>query len=136
MTDGPATVLDASAVVALLRDEPGAANVEELLNAVEGRGAAAWLSTVNLTEVHQALGPRLPEGLIGPSDTDVVIQVADFTSIHAREAAALRQPTHELGLSLGDRACLALAKTLALPAITADRAWAKANVGVDVRLIR
>ncbi len=137
MTSAPGSlVLDASAVIALLRDEPGAEQVEALLDTSDDPAAVAWLSTVNLTEVHQALGPRLPDGLIGPVDSDVVIHVADFTSVHAREAAALRQPTRNLGLSLGDRACLALAKALSLPAITADRAWAQAAVDVDVRLIR
>ncbi len=130
-------VLDASAVIALLRDEPGAQKVEDVLNAADTPGAvAALLSTVNLAEVHQALGPRLPDGLIGTDRADAIIQLVDFTPEHARDAAALRASTRELGLSLGDRACLALARSAELAVLTADRAWAEAGVDVEVILIR
>jgi PIN domain nuclease of toxin-antitoxin system len=54
----------------------------------------------------------------------------------ARAIAALRPLTRPLGLSLGDRACLALAQQLRRPALTAERSWARLDVGVEVRLIR
>jgi PIN domain nuclease of toxin-antitoxin system len=54
----------------------------------------------------------------------------------ARGAGALRPATKSLGLSLGDRACLALAQREGLPVLTADRAWAKLAVGVEVKVIR
>lgn len=130
-----AYVIDASAVMAFLRDEPGAERVEELLESVESSSvSAAIISTVNLAELHQKFGPELPASLIG--DARSVIASAEFTAQHAKQAAALYDPTKRAGLSLADRACLALAKTMELPVITADRAWAKVAVGVDVELIR
>lgn len=128
-------VIDASAVMALLRDEPGAERVEELLESVESSSVnAAFISTVNLAELHQKFGPELPGSLIG--DSGSVIASAAFTSQHAKQAAEFFDSTKRAGLSLADRACLALAKTMGLPVITADRAWAKVAVGVDVELIR
>ncbi|MBI4898628.1 MAG: type II toxin-antitoxin system VapC family toxin [Actinobacteria bacterium] len=128
-------VIDASAVIALLRDEPGAARVFDLLNEVEApSSSAAYISTVNLAEIHQQLGTELPEGLIGGEGG--VIRAADFTAEHAREAAVLYEATRAAGLSLADRACLALAKVLGLPAVTADRQWARVDAGVEVELIR
>jgi len=50
--------------------------------------------------------------------------------------AALRLPTRSLGLSLADRACLALARRLDLPVITAGLTWLGADVGVEIRSIR
>ncbi|MCK9249770.1 MAG: type II toxin-antitoxin system VapC family toxin [Solirubrobacteraceae bacterium] len=133
--DRPPYVVDASAVIALLRDEPGAAEVERALAAVDTTDpTAALISTVNLAEVHQALGPELPASLIG--EVDSVIRPAAFSATHARGAAALREPTRDLGLSLADRACLALARSLDLTVLTADRPWARADVGVEIRLIR
>ncbi|MDX8153618.1 PIN domain-containing protein [Patulibacter brassicae] len=126
-------VVDASALIALLRDEPGADQVEAALADADG---PAHLSTVNLAEVHQALGPDLPVGLVGAPEGAPLIVAVSFSIEHARIAAALRPATRELGLSLADRACLALARAAALPALTADRAWARADVGVDVRVIR
>lgn len=128
-------VVDASAVVALLRNEPGADRVEELLEHADSASlGSAFISTVNLAEVQQVFGLGIPDSLIG--ETDSVITIADFTAQHAEVAAALYKPTQRVGLSLADRACLALAKTLELPVITADRAWAKTEIGVEVELIR
>lgn len=130
-----AYVIDASAVVAFLRDEPGADRVDEMLELATSESlGSAFISTVNLSEVHQVVKRGLPESLIGESDS--VIMTVDFTRQHARQAAALYEPTKRAGLSLGDRACLSLAKDMNLPVITADRAWAKVAVGVEVELIR
>jgi len=127
-------VIDASAVIALLRDEQGGDQVEQALAGSEHYEiAVARISAVNLTEIHQQLGPTLP-ALIGGAGS--VIQVADFTAEQAAIAAAMQEATRPLGLSLADRACLALAKELGLSVLTADRTWADAEVGVDVTLIR
>ncbi|TFU15780.1 type II toxin-antitoxin system VapC family toxin [Thermus tengchongensis] len=125
-------VLDASALLALLLDEPGAARVEAVL----AEGAA--ISAVNLAEVFsnqaerghapEAVRERLVrEGLLGQ-----VLEVFPFTEEDALEAARLRP----LGLSLGDRACLALARRLGLPALTADATWEGLDVGVKVEVVR
>ncbi|MBJ7348607.1 MAG: PIN domain-containing protein [Thermoleophilaceae bacterium] len=129
-------VVDASAVVALLRDETGADRVVELLEAEPAPLATAgFISTVNLAEVHQHLGPHLPDGFVGAQG---LLFVADFTVEHALAVAEMYEATRAIGLSLADRACLALAKTLGVPAMTADRDWAQVAqvVGVDVELIR
>ena len=127
-------VLDASAVIALLRDEPGADVVRELLEAVDAESVAAGLiSAVNLTEVIERLGDDLPE-LIGGDRA--IIATVPYDEIHARAAAAMLQPTRTPGLALADRACLALARVMSLPAVTADRLWSGVDVGVDVVQIR
>jgi PIN domain nuclease of toxin-antitoxin system len=125
-----AGVLDASAVLALYLDEPGAAAAEAVV-------AGSLLSSVNYTEV---IGSALDRGR--PFE-DVVMSLARmaFTVVAhdlalARRAGELRLSTRRLGLSIGDRACLALAERERLPAYTADRAWANLNLGIEVRLIR
>lgn len=125
-----ACVLDASAMLALLHSEPGAEAVEGVLD-------RAAISTVNWSEVCQ---PWLAH------DVDVVdlradiealgVQIVPFSADDAEQAAALWNSTHRLGLSLGDRACLGLARRLGLPAVTADRAWLDADVGIEIRPIR
>lgn len=128
-------VIDASALVALLRDEPGAEIVEERLAQLDADlGPAACISTVNLSEIHQLFGSRLPAGLVG--EPDAIVECVDFTADHARTAASLHAKTRKTGLSLADRACLALAKVQRLPVLTADREWAALDIGVKVELIR
>ena len=67
-----------------------------------------------------------------------ILVTTDFSDCarQALSAAALLPQTRRLGLSLGDRACLALARTRGKPAVTADRAWAELDVDITVRLIR
>jgi PIN domain nuclease of toxin-antitoxin system len=54
----------------------------------------------------------------------------------ARQTGALRPATKALGLSLGDRACLALARRERLPILTADRSWAKLDLGIPIKVMR
>lgn len=131
-------VLDASAVIALARDEPGADVVEaHLFEASAGPAPVAVISTVNLTEVVQALGEP-PTGLVDLDDDgdDSLVVPTAFTSHDAMTAAAMRQPTRAAGLSLADRACLALGRRTGSAVLTADRAWSTVAVGVEVVLIR
>jgi ribonuclease VapC len=129
-------VLDASALLAYLRDEPGA---DVVADAIAG-GAA--LSTVNLAEVlsHAAARGRDParrvEQMTDRGLLDGAIAVEPVTSADAPEVARLREPTRTAGLSLADRACLALARRLSVPALTAHGAWANLEVGLDLRQIR
>ena len=120
-------VLDASALLAFLLAEPGADVVTPLLR-------RASLSAVNYAEVLAKVVDRgrPPESAVADIDR---LQLA-VIAFDASQAAALRTGTRSRGLSLADRACLALARTLDLPAVTADRAWADCDTGVRLILIR
>lgn len=123
-------VLDASAVVALLWEEPGAGAVEPLLG-------QAVMSAVNWAEVLQRYWAHGIE-VAGKRDSveALGITVEEFSPEDAEIAAELWAPTRGAGLSLADRACLALARRLGLAAHTADRDWQKVDVDVEVVLIR
>lgn len=123
-------VLDSSAMLAVLQDEPGAELVAPLI-------ATAMISAVNFAEIIAKLiagggDPATVREDLG----SIAINVVDFTRDLAEEAGALITQTKARGLSLGDRACLALARRENLPVMTADKAWASVNVGVQVELIR
>ncbi len=122
-------VLDASAVIAFLQGEPGAQQVEGAL-------FEAVLSAVNLVEVAQWVMEVRGEAAARLELQGLPCQVVDFDETQALEAAALRRTTRVRGLSLGDRACLALAKLRGLPVLTADRAWTQVDAGVEIVLIR
>lgn len=123
-------VLDASAVLAFLFAEPGHQSVAPLLD-------GALLSSVNLTEV---LGRFARDGLplteVRAALDDAGLEVVPFDDAQALLAAALVPHTSHVGLSLGDRACLALAATVQGTAITADRAWAALEMDIGVRVVR
>lgn len=122
-------VLDASAVIAFLQDEPGARQVERaLFNGV--------VSTVNLVEIAQWVMDVRGEAAAQFELGALPCQIVRLDEPQALEAAALRRATRAHGLSLGDRACLALAKLRGLPVLTADRAWASVDAGVEIVLIR
>lgn len=131
-------VLDASAIIALARDEPGADVVEaHLLEASTGPPPVAIVSTVNLTEVVQALGePPSPLIDLGDEGEDSLVVPTAYTADDALLAATMREQTRSAGLSLADRACLALGRRTGLRVITADQAWATVDVDVEVLLIR
>lgn len=123
-------VLDASALLAVMLDEPGA-------EAVEAHFEGAVISAVNMAEVgakmiERGATPELIEAEIRAAD----ITVVPFDEAQAMESARLRPATKEQGLSLGDRACLALAARTGRIVLTADRAWTEARLPLDIRLIR
>lgn len=125
-----APVLDASALIALLVGEPGAERVEAL-------SAGAVISTVNWTEVLEATAALgLPLSHRQEQLEGLGISLVPFTAEQAEAAAAMRESTRDAGLSLADRACLALALSLGATTVTADRAWAKIDVGVEIQLVR
>ena len=123
-------VLDASAVLVLLLDEPGAEVVAPVLS-------EAVLSAVNLAEVLSKLTDRgadvrsLPEDLVAAG-----VLVEQMTVADAAQVAELRRIDQGRLLSLGDRCCLALERRLAVPVLTADRAWSELDAGVEVRQVR
>ena len=131
-----APVLDASALLAHLRDEPGADVVAEAI------ASGAVISTVNLAEVFSRVADRggdpakLAAELTRSGLLDGAITVEPFTAADAIDAGRLRPLTRDAGLSLGDRACLALARRLDAPALTADTDWQGVAHGVELHPIR
>ena len=124
-------VLDASAVLALVRDEAGA-------DKVSPHAGRAAISAVNLQEVIKEL---LLSGLDQPTIRELLdelrLDVRSHDSEAAYAAAGLHAQTREFGRGLGDRSCLALAMQLSVPALTADREWKKVKVkGLKVEHIR
>jgi PIN domain nuclease of toxin-antitoxin system len=124
-------VVDASALLAVLNQEAGAERLTpELLN-------AAASSTVNLAEVQ---GKLVDRGL-SPDDAweatlSPIREAVSFTPEHARLAGDLVGQTRPYGLSLGDRACLALGIALKAPVYTADRSWKNLKIGIRIHVIR
>lgn len=123
-------VVDASVVLAAILQEPGH---EVLLNLRE----PALLSTVNLAETRSRLSDHgFDRQSIDVSLSLVNVRVVDFDAEQAEISADLRRATKPAGLSLGDRACLALAQKYDAVALTADRAWATVKTSVTVRVVR
>jgi PIN domain nuclease of toxin-antitoxin system len=124
------TIADASAILALLKQEPFSKLDPQRL-------FRATISAVNLSEVLERLcSGGLTETEAEEAVAELNLRVADFDEPQARLAAYLRARTRGAGLSLGDRACLALGLLLECPVVTADRAWARVDVGVEILLIR
>jgi ribonuclease VapC len=124
-------VLDASALLTLLHQEPGS---DKVVQAIED-GAA--ISTVNLSEVASKLNDLgAPEMVIQDAINALELTIVDFNAELAYKVGALRPLTRHIGLSLGDRACLALTQHLGLPALTSDRAWEALSLGITVQVIR
>jgi ribonuclease VapC len=123
-------VLDASALLAVLRSEPGAERVEPRL---EGAGIGA----VNLSEVvAKLIEDDVPEAEIRRAIGRLELDVHAFDAEHAFIAGVLWRSTRALGLSFGDRACLALAQSLGALALTADRSWPRLELGIAIEVIR
>ncbi|MGI8726580.1 MAG: type II toxin-antitoxin system VapC family toxin [Solirubrobacterales bacterium] len=123
-------LLDASALLAHLFDEPGGQHVVD-------RIAEASVTSVNWSETLQHAIDRDVE-LTGLTDEleSLGMSIIPFTAEHALETAQMRTPTRHLGLSLADRACLAVASEEGLPVLTADRSWAQLDLGIEIELIR
>lgn len=126
-------VLDASAVLAFLGGEPGAERVEASLT------GGAVISAVNLAEVVSKLSDRgMPSVEVRQTVAELGIEVESFTEDHALVVGELRAVTAASGLSLGDRACLALALQRGESVLTSDRAWGELHTvsGLRVELVR
>ena len=125
------TVLDASALLAYLLGEPGRERVRDAL------ATEALVGTVNLAEALSKLadGGHDPEDVWDQVGT-LPFEVVPLDDSLALEIAVLRRSTARAGLSLADRACLALGRRLGRTVLTADREWVGLVPGVAVELIR
>lgn len=125
-----AEVWDASALLLLLQREPGWSKLAPRLG-------MAVISSVNLAEV---AGKLMDSGISARETRELLeslsLRVHDFSAELAFLTGELRTITRPRGLSLGDRACLALARHLGLKAVTADRAWAGLLPGVHIEVVR
>ena len=129
-------VLDASALLALVYDEAGADRVEQVI-----RGGAL-ISTINWAETLSRLAERgepvdagVPR-LKAQVDAIGTLTIWPYDEAQAVETARLRVRTKSLGLSLADRACLALGRLQHLPVITTDRAWRSLGLSIRIEVIR
>lgn len=137
MSDGAGFVLDASALLAHLLAEPGGDVVRDTL-----AEHAAVMSAVNWAEVLSRLASagadpyEVAQRLASEAALGDVLTVISLEGSDGPAIAQLRPTTRHLGLSLADRACLALAQRLELPVLTTDRAWAQLQIDVEIRLAR
>lgn len=123
-------VLDASALLALLNSERGSQPVAASLP-----GAA--ISAVNISEVVAKLTDAgMPEKAVRLALTGLGLEIYPFDEESAYAAGLLRKETKKAGLSLADRACLALAQRLSIGALTTDRGWRALKLGVKIQVIR
>ena len=137
MSDGAGFVLDASALLAHLLAEPGGDVVRDTL-----AEHAAVMSAVNWAEVLSRLASagadpyEVAQRLASEAALGDVLTVISLEGSDGPAIARLRPTTRHLGLSLADRACLALAQRLELPVLTTDRAWAQLQIDLEIRLAR
>ena len=123
-------VLDASALLAYLQDEPGGERVREVL-------AHSVMSTVNWAEViEKARDDGVDTRGLREDLASLGLALEPFSTDQAEIAGRLKERTRQFGLSLGDRACLALGSDRGATVYTADRAWLGLALGVDVEAIR
>jgi PIN domain nuclease of toxin-antitoxin system len=122
--------LDASALLAFLLRERGHQKVREVLG-------ESCMSTVNFSEVLACFGRAGQDvPLIAKNLLAMPVELVEFTTEQATIAAGLAQMTRAAGLSLGDRACLALARERRIPAMTADQAWSRLQLGIEIQTVR
>lgn len=123
-------VADASAILAALKNEPFTKIAPSCV-------VEASVSAVNLSEVLAKLAADgLTEAQADTAIRSLDLRVFPFDRTEAVVAARLWVVTRQAGLSLGDRACLSLGLKLGKPVVTADRAWAKLDIGAEIILIR
>ena len=128
----PRVVLDASALLAVILEEPGAELVAEALR------SGAVMSALNVAEVASRLHQDgWTESEVALVFDNLGIEVLPFDTKAALLSGRLRTVTKQLGLGLGDRACLAAGRMEGCPVLTADRSWLEIGMAdLDVRSIR
>lgn len=129
-------VLDASAMLAYLFDEDGAELVETALNDSTCMGVINWAEVLSKVEDKGHSSSELIKTLAAQELLGKNLKILEATAEDAQLIAQLRPQTRQLGLSLGDRACLVLGIRLGLPVLTADTAWDSLNLDLSIRQIR
>lgn len=125
-------ILDTSAVLAYLFEEAGADKVAPVLEAGEG-----VMSSVNYAElVSKLIDQGMPPAAVRETVSNLELELVAYDEAQAFLTGELRQAGKVLGLSLGDRACLALGVLQQRPILTADRVWLTIPLATEVRLIR
>lgn len=125
-----AVVMDASAVLACIHGEPGADIVRDL-------APGALISAVNFAEVISKLIERgTPANIAAQVAGAMSMEVVAVDAGLGLRMGTMHETTQRRGVSLGDRACLALAERAGLPVVTADRTWLSLNLGLTIRMIR
>lgn len=123
-------VLDSSAILAVTGNESGAEVVIPVIR-------RSVISCVNYLEcLRKIVEAGMPAAEASLMLEEMEIEVIDYTIVQADLAASMVREAKHKGISLGDLACLSLAKHMKLPVLTADKTWAKLKVGVKVKLIR
>jgi ribonuclease VapC len=136
VVSSPSYVLDASALLCYSQREPGWERVGDALLKGAAISAANWAEVLSWhilrgSDPHVVALELTNQGLLGQ-----LLHVYPLDDLLARETARLHRLTRSAGLSLADRACLALGRHLQRPVLTADRAWKKLRLGVKVEVIR
>lgn len=128
-------VLDASAVLAFINDEVGSSTIDKYLALSPIMSAVNWAEVVSKA-AEVGYPPEKFQKQLRVQGPFRIITIKPFTEQDSIAAANLRESTKSQGLSLADRACLALAKRLNLPVLTADRIWGKLNLGIEIIISR
>jgi ribonuclease VapC len=131
-----AYVLDASALLAYLQGEPGGDEVADAIAQSAAISAANWAETLSKAAEAGAQPSQVVADLEEQGLLHGLLDVVPLTADDALAIGDLHLRTRDQGLSLGDRACLALGKRLALPILTADQAWMELSEEVEIRPIR
>ena len=131
-------VFDASALLVALRKERGFERVRDALESDAGSviSAVNWAEVLSKLAEHGEDPDNVSRRLVRGGMLGQGLNVRELDEAQAREIARLRPLTRQLGLSIGDRACLALARTEGGAVLTADRAWETLDVGVQIVRIR
>lgn len=123
-------VVDTSAILALLNQETGSEEISQFID-------NAAISAVNLSEVIAKLAEAgIPAEDIRQILGNLNLEVIPFNEEQAFKAGMMRPATKSIGLSFGDRACLALGIFLNQPVLTTDRLWGSLSVGIEIRVVR
>jgi ribonuclease VapC len=124
-------VMDSSAILAILRGEPGCEYVQELMDSEE-----CAMSSINMAEV----GSKLIDYGLPPEEfpriaRQLQIDIIDFNTEQSIQSAQIRKITRSAGLSLGDRACVALTQLIQGCVVTSDRAWLDVAEATQIKVL-